>query len=500
MSATRPDDERRGSAPGRWRALAVCLVGGFMVLLDVSIVNVALPSIRAGLHATESDLQWVVSGYALTFGLVLVPGGRLGDMRGRRTLFMAALALFAGSSAACGAAPTSAWLVFARLAQGVAGGLLTPQITALIQEMFAGRERGVAFGIFGSVVRISTAVGPLIGGLLIQAFGTDLGWRFVFFVNVPIGVAAIPFAAALLPAAGERRRHDLDLPGVLLLGAGIGTLLLPLVQAQQWHGLLKWLLVPLAAALLAGFVRWDARYQHRGREALVDLRLFRLRSYAFGIGMITLYFAGFTPLFFVFTLFVQNGLSYSALLAGVAILPFAVGSGASAWLGGRLIHRHGRKVVAAGLVLVAIGLVGTVLAVGEVPGRGAGWATLVPLLVAGTGSGLVISPNQALTLSAVPVEQAGAAGGLLQTGQRVGAAIGIAAAGSVFFARVSATHGQGWDDAYRDGLLVATAFVAAALLVALVDLVVDRALARGPQFDQRWTSPEPGGTLDGTQP
>jgi MFS family permease len=225
------------------------------------------------------------------------------------------------------------------------------------------------------------------------------------------------------------------------------------------------------------FVLWDRRYAERGREPVVDLRLFRLRSYSFGTGMITLYFAGFTPLFFVFTLYLQIGLKYSALAAGVAITPFAIGSGLSAALGGRVVHRFGRPLVAAGLVLVGIGFAGSLLAVREVPSHGTGWATLAPLLVAGLGGGLVITPNQTLTLSEVPVPRAGTAGGLLQTGQRVGAAVGIAAVGAVFFAEETNSH----DDAtaYQHGIVVALAFVVAALVVAGLDIVVDRAAGSG---------------------
>src|SRR3954470_5224024 len=257
-------DHVRGDAqdqpdPRRWRALAVCLVGGFMVLLDVSIVNVALPSIREGLQASESELQWVVSGYALTFGLLLVPAGRVGDVRGRRTMFVTALALFTLASLACGLAPSSLFLVIARLAQGLAGGLLTPQISALIQQLFRGRERGTAFGLFGTVVGISTAVGPLLGGALIAAFGADDGWRWVFFIHLRIGLVAMPLAWRLLPEPdrGERHRHDYDPLGVALLGAGIVVLLLPLVQEQQWKGGAKWLLIPAAVVLLGLFVLWE---------------------------------------------------------------------------------------------------------------------------------------------------------------------------------------------------------------------------------------------------
>ncbi|SFF87069.1 MFS transporter [Blastococcus tunisiensis] len=464
--------------PRRWKALAVCLVGGFMVLLDVSIVNVALPSIRDGLQASESELQWVVSGYALTFGLLLVPAGRVGDVRGRRTMFITALALFSLASLACGLAPTSLTLVIARLVQGLAGGLLTPQISALIQQLFRGRERGTAFGLFGTVIGVSTAVGPLLGGALIAVFGPDQGWRWVFFINLPIGLAAIPLAWRLLPEPDpSRERHDYDPLGVVLLGAGIVALLLPLVQERQWQGSAKWLLIPLALLLLAAFVAWEIRYARRGREPLVDLVLFRLRSWSFGAAMITLFFAGFTPLFFVFTLFLQTGLGYSALEAGLAITPFAVGSAVGAAFGGRIVHRFGRALVASGLLLVVIGFVGAVVAVWLVPERGTGWATLAPLLIGGLGAGLVISPNQALTLSQVPVARAGTAGGLLQVGQRIGAAVGIAAVGSVFFARVAATDGD-FASAFDHGMLVATGFVVAALVIAVVDVVVDRRVHR----------------------
>ncbi len=463
-------------SPDRWKALAVCLVGGFMVLLDVSIVNVALPSIREGLHAPQSELQWVVSGYALTFGLFLVPAGRLGDMRGRRGVFVVGLALFTLASVLCGAAQTSLWLVLARLAQGVAGGTVTPQISAVIQQMFSGRERAKAFGIFGSVVGISTAIGPLVGGLLISAFGTDTGWRWVFFVNLPIGIAALPLAWRLLPGTPSDRRggHDLDPVGVGLLGAGVVVLLLPFVQEQQWKGSAKWLLVPVAAVLLVAFLLWERRYAARAHEPLVDLSLFRLRSYSFGTGLILLYFAGFTPLFFVFTLFLQVGLKYSALTAGLATMPFALGSAVSAALSGRAVSRIGRPLVALGLVLVALGLFGTFVAAGVAPKDGTGLAMVVPLLIAGIGGGLVIAPNQTLTLAEVPVEHAGTAGGLLQTSQRIGAAVGIAAVGSVFFAHIASSHGQDYADAYRAGILLAAGFVVLALVVSVVDVLVTR--------------------------
>ena len=471
----RPDEPDRR----RWQALGICLVGGFIVLLDVSIVNVALPSIRQGLGASSGSLQWVLSGYALAFGLILVPAGRLGDVRGRRTMFVAGVGLFTLASAACGAAQGSTALAVARIIQGLAGGLITPQISAVIQELFTGKERGKAFGLFGAVVGISTAVGPLLGGLLITAFGEHEGWRWVFYVNVPIGLVAMPLAWRLIPVNHRSRTtaQDLDPVGVLLLGAGVIALLLPFLQQQEWPGSAKWLLLIPAGALLTAFLLWERRYQRRGREPVVNLRLFSIRSYSFGTGMVSLYFAGFTPLFFVLTLLLQSGLHYSALAAGLATVPFALGSGVAATLGGRVVQRFGRSLVVVGLVVVVAGLIGVLIAVHLAPQHGTGWAILAPLLVAGIGSGLVISPNQTITLSQVPVQRAGTAGGLLQTGQRIGSAIGIAAVGAVFFARVGPN--QQFVAAFEHGLVVALVFVAAALVTAIADVVVDRRRTSG---------------------
>ncbi|MFE0515271.1 MFS transporter [Streptomyces sp. NPDC058964] len=450
----------------RWKALAVCLTAGFMTLLDTSIVNVALPSMERGLRATQADLSWVASGYALTYGLFLVPAGRLGDIRGRRETFIVGVTLFTITSAACGLAPAAGWLVLFRLLQGMAGGMIAPQSSGLIQQMFQGAERARAFAMFGSVVAVSTAVGPLAGGLLIEASGS---WRWVFYVNLPIGVAVFAAALRLLPESPPKdAREGFDMPGVLLLGGGALTLMLPLVQEQAWHGRSKWALVPLAVVLLLSFWAWERRQGLRGRAPLIDLRLFTRRSFTCGALLSLVYFAGFTSVFFVYTLFLQNTLGYSALTAGLAAMPFAVGSAFAALAGGRLVVRYGRGLVVWGLSAVALGLLGTVAAVQLVPGTGVGWAAALPLLVAGIGSGLTVSPNTTLTLARVPVRRAGAAGGVLQTGQRVGSAAGIAAVGAVYFAHL-ANHGRA-TGALQLGLLTALVFVVAGLALAVADL------------------------------
>ncbi|MGP4096543.1 MFS transporter [Nonomuraea sp. KM90] len=453
----------------RKRALGVCLVAAFMTGLDVSIVNVALPSIREGLRATEDGLQWTLSGYALTFGLLLVPAGRLGDARSRRTLFMWGVVLFTVSSAACGLAWNMQVLIMSRLIQGMAAGMLNPQVSGLIQQMFQGYERGRAFGALGATIGVSTAAGPLIGGTLVTAFGADHGWRWVFLVNVPIGMVLLPLAWRVLPRPQlvHRRHQSMDPVGVLLLGVGVAALLLPFIQRHQWEGAAKWLLIPAALVVLGGFVTWERLYR---REPLVDLSLFRKRSYAMGSAIALFYFSGFTGIFFIFTLFLQSGHGYTPLQAGLSITPFALGSASAAMLGGHLVSRMGRRLVAIGLSMVIAGLLATMGATALVPGQGVGLATALPLLLAGMGSGLVISPNQAITLSEVPPAGGGSAAGVLQTGQRLGSAVGIAAAGSTFFGAL----GDGWTTAFRHGLVVVVLSVSVALVAALYDLVRSR--------------------------
>ena len=470
----RPDDAYEPD-PRRWRALIVVLVAGFMVLLDVSIVNVALPSIARGLGADDSDLQWVVSGYALAFGLVLVAGGRIGDARGRRPTLMIGLAIFTLASAACGLARNPVMLIIARLVQGVGGGLVTPQNAGLIQNLFRGAERGRAFGLFGAVVGVSTAIGPLLGGLLIQFGGAQEGWRWIFFVNLPVGIVAMILAVRTVPHRRRQKgeRTDYDPVGAVVLGLATLLVLLPFVESRTWSGGLKWTLLVPAALLGVLFVRWERRYRRRGREPMVDLALFGRRSYTFGAAVALAYFVGFTGVFFIYALFLQDGMGYTALQSGLASTPFALGSAVGAWLGGRVITRIGSRLVAAGLVLVIVGLLASWVAIGLVDSPAVGWAVAGPFLVAGLGSGLVIAPNQTLALSEVPPRQGGAAGGVLQTGQRIGSAAGIAAVGSLYYSRLASTGGD-FSAAVRDGFVLIVAFVGVALAIAIADIVVNR--------------------------
>ncbi|MBM7775357.1 EmrB/QacA subfamily drug resistance transporter [Actinokineospora baliensis] len=454
--------------PRRWRALAVTQIAGFMALLDVSIVTVALPSMRADLGASPGGIQWVISGYALTFGLSLVAGGRLGDALGRRRMFLVALTGFVLTSALAGAAPSLLWLVVARLAQGLMGGLLTPQNSGLIQDLFRGPERGKAFGVLGATIGISTAVGPIAGGVILAVFGDPEGWRWVFYVNLPIGIAALVLALRVLPAVGGRRRVDIDVVGALLLGAAVLAVLLPLVRAESGGLGGLWWLFPLAAALGWGFLRWERRVVDRGRAPLLDTRLFtETPGYVAGAGIALAYFCGFSGIWLVFAVFFQGGLGYTPLESGLAVTPFALGSAVAAAVAGRLVARWGRVITVCGLTAVGVGLAAVAVVLLAVPGPAAGLWIVVPMVLAGVGGGAVISPNTTMTLSQVPNRLAGVAGGVLQTGQRIGTAVGTASLAAVFHAVLGGT-GR-YSSAIAVALFVAVGLVAVALVLAVRD-------------------------------
>ncbi|MEE6271735.1 MFS transporter [Georgenia sp. MJ206] len=458
----------------RWPAFAVCLGAGFMALLDVSIVNVALPSIESSLAASPSDLQWIVAGYTLAFGLVLVPAGRLGDAIGRRRMFLIGLAGFVLASAACGLVTSASALAVVRLVQGVAAGILNPQVVGLIQQLFQGPERGRAFGMFGAVVGISTATGPLIGGVLLAAFGEEQGWRAVFLVNVPIGLVLLPLAWKLLPrTARVPGPLRLDVIGLATLGVGTICLMLPFVVASEGGGLSSapWWLVGVAVVVLATFVWWERRFERRGGRPVVTAALARTRSFTFGAGIGGAYFAGFTSIFLIVTLYLQNGLGLSPLQAGLVQTPFALGGAVGAIAGGRLVTRYGRWLVVAGIVTVIVGLVATDVAATVLDPELLPWVVAACLSVAGVGNGFVISPNQTLALADVPVAQGGTAGATIQTVQRIGTSIGVAVTTAVFFTTLAATGPsvEGYGEALAVGLRVTIGLVTLALLVALVD-------------------------------
>jgi EmrB/QacA subfamily drug resistance transporter len=453
--------------PRRWRVLAVSLVVGFMSLLDVTIVNVAVPSIRAGLGTSTATIQWVVSGYALAFGMTLVAGGRLGDAHGRRRMMTIGLIGFVVSSAAVGLAPDAAWIVVARLVQGASAGLLTPQNSGLIQQLFRGPERGRAFGIFGFTVAVASAAGPLIGGALIALLGEEDGWRSLFLINVPIGLVALVLIRRLVPdndvGAEAERDPRVDLVGALLLGLAVLSVLYPLISLEGGAGLP---LVGLFAfpALAWAFVRWERQTVRRERPPLLDVSLLRgLPGYANGLLVGTLYFTGFTGIFLVLSVHLQEGEGFSPLGAALLMTPFAVGAATTSPLAGRLVGRIGRRVT---LVALGVMMTGTALAAVLVtqPTDRLWWTLAPAMLLAGIGGGGVISPNFTLTLAEVPPQMGGAAGGALQTGQRIGSALGAALLMTVYQAVDAVASAP---VAARAALLTALLVLSAALAAAV---------------------------------
>lgn len=482
-SATTPaPDARPEPDPARWRALAVCLAIGFITMLDVSIVNVALPSIERSLDAGASQLQLIVAGYTLAFGLVLVPAGRLGDARGRRALFLIGLTGFALTSLAAGLAVSDEMLAAARLLQGISAGLLNPQVVGTIQQLFTGYERGRAFGYFGATIGVSTAIGPALGGLIIQAAGAEDGWRWVFFVNVPVIAVVLPLAVRFLPrgvpagragaATGPHGRPRLDIPGLVLIALTTAAVMVPFVtstgEAGSGAGSGRWWWLAVAAVLGAATVLWERAYQRRTGAAVLDPRVVREPSFRNGALLGMAYFAGFTAVFLVVTLYLQQIAGYTPLQAGLVGMPFAVASAVAAQQSGRLVAERGRGVVVVGLVLVVLGLIGTDLVIRLVDPPAVGFAIAATQMVAGAGSGLVIAPNQTLTLARVPLDRAGVAGSMLQVGQRVGSALGVAVALSTYYAAL-ASGVEGGVAAGR-ALLLTVALVTVALVVSLVDL------------------------------
>lgn len=472
-----PETPPQSADPRRWSALAICLAAVFLGVVDLGIVNVALPDIETDLGASEADLQWIVSGYALAMGLLLIPSGRYGDARGRRRVLLTGVVGFTAASLLAGLAPTPELLSVARVLQGLCTGLVTPQVTGMIQQLFTGAERARAFGLFGAVLGLATATGPLAAGVLLTVGESAGTWRWLFLVNVPIGGTILLLGRRLIPRTFATTADTrLDPVGIALLSTGTLLLMVPLLQDAGADR--PWWVAAVGIVVLAVFVAWERGTARRGRQPAVDLGLFRLRSYVSGLTVAMTFFAGYSAVFIVLTLALQLGLGYTPLESGLTQAPFTLGNAAAALLGGRLITRHGRMVVVVGVTCTITGLIATGFLVQGDYGVPVGWILAVPLALAGVGNGLTIAPNQALTLARVPPTGGGSASGVLLTTQRVASALGIAAVSAIFFAAV-ADHGD-YVRALTPSLFLVLGLLALALLTALVDLVAGRRAARSP--------------------
>jgi EmrB/QacA subfamily drug resistance transporter len=423
-----------GADPRRWVALAVVLIAGFMQLVDISIVNVAIPSIQRDLDTTYAQIQWVLAGYQLAFAVMLITGGRLGDIFGRKRLFMTGMAGFTLASALCGLAQNSGMLIGSRVLQGLMGAIMFPQILSVIQVTFPPRERGTAFGMFGATIGLATITGPLVGGLLIEADLLGLQWRPIFLVNVPIGIAALAVATRYLVESRAPRALRPDPVGVVIVTAGLLLLVYPLVQGRDLDWPL-WTFVSMAAAVpvLIGFGVYERHKKARDGSPLVDLDLFRQRSFVPGLLVAGIFFMGIPAFFLTFSLWLQIGLGFSALHAGLTGAPFAVGSAVASAASVRLAPNLGRRILSIGSLLLVAGMLALIWTVDRYGGAVHSWQLLPALLVCGLGLGSVVAPLVTVVLAGIRGQDAGAASGVLSTVQQVGGAVGVALIGVIFF-------------------------------------------------------------------
>jgi EmrB/QacA subfamily drug resistance transporter len=398
-----------------------------MLLIDITIVNVALPEIQKDFHASLSDLQWVIDAYALSLAALMLTAGSIADLRGRRLVFAIGLGVFSLASFLCGMATSSLFLNLARGLQGVGGAMMFATSLALIASAFQGRERGTAFGIWGATIGGSVAIGPLIGG----AITDSLGWEWIFFVNVPIGIAAIVFTLAKVEESRNPQARRVDLPGLVLFSSALFLLVLGLIRGneQGWTSARTLAELGGAAVLLIAFLE----VERRRREPMLELSLFRKPAFA-GVSVVAFTLsAGMFAMFLYLTLYIQNGLGYSPLETGVRFLPLTIVSFIAAPIAGRLAHRVAPRVLfGVGLGLVGIGLL---LMHGITPGDD--WTTLLAgMIVAGAGVGITNPTIAQVAVGVVAPERSGMAAGINNTFRQVGIATGIAGLGAIYQTRV----------------------------------------------------------------
>ncbi|MFD2691736.1 MFS transporter [Streptomyces phyllanthi] len=411
------------------------MTAAFMDLVDVTIVNVAIPSIQRDAGATFSQIQWITAGYALAFAAGLVTGGRLGDIHGRKRLFLIGIGGFTVASALCGFAAGPEMLVAARILQGAMAALMVPQVLSIVHATFPAHERGKVFGLFGAIVGLGAVSGPLLGALLIEWDLFGLGWRPIFLINLPVGIAGLVLGRRFITESRAPHALRLDLVGVALVTLGLLMLLYPLTRGREL-GWPLWGYVSMAGALvvLGALVAYERRKTRIDGSPLIELSLFRVKSFAAGIAVQTVFGVGLGVFFLVWTLYMQFGLGWSELRAGLTGVPFSIAVSVAAGVSvQKLVPRFGRKVLQAGALVMAAGVL---LYVWESERYGmaiASWQMALPLVVMGAGMGLIVAPLTDAILSEVPREHSGSASGLISTVQQMGNALGLGLVSVVFF-------------------------------------------------------------------
>ncbi|MFG1818252.1 MFS transporter [Kribbella sp. NPDC049174] len=422
----------------RWFAFSAVITAAVMDLLDSTVMNVAAPAIRADLGGSYASLQWMAAGYTMALAVLLLVGGRLGDLVGRKRALLIGVGGFTVTSFLCGLAVSSEMLIAARVAQGAFAAIMLPQGFGLARDLFEPGERAKAFGFFGPVMGLSAVVGPIVGGTLLDADLLGTGWRAIFLVNIPVGIFTFVVAAKYLPNAQPTgRRISLDIPGLLIAGAGLVALVYPLVQGHEigWPLWSKALLVA-SVPVLTGFGVYQSRRQRSGATPLIEPGLLRSRSYLSGVFFAVVFFGAMAGTF-VLGMFLQVGLGYTPIHASLAMAPWAFGALIGSAVSGIGMQKYGRKLLHIGLALMALGLIG-LYGVLALTGLNVGhWDLVAPNLIGGAGMGMVFVPLFDIILSGVRDEEVGSATGMLGSLEQVGIALGIAVIGTIFMGKVA---------------------------------------------------------------
>ena len=418
----------------RWLVLGIVLIGSFMAVLDVFIVTQGLPSIKTTLGAAGADLELVVSVYSLVYAALLVTGGRLGDILDRKRIFLFGMAVFTIASGLAGYAPSPAFLISSRALQGIGAALMYPQVLSIIQVTFKGTDRSLALALFAAISGIGAITGNILGGFLIQLNIAGLTWRPIFLVNIPIGIVGLLVGSLVLRSSRSDRPPRLDLLGVGLITLFLVSLVLPLSQGQQL-GWPLWTiaLLVLAFPILGLFILHERKLTDNEQDPLIDLNLFRHRSFAIGIPLTLSYYVIASGFFFTFVIFLQSGLGFSPLASGLAFGIINVGFITASLLGPRLIPRFGSRVLSFGYGIQVVGFVTVWIALNSYGTNLNLYELTIPLLIFGEGAGLVLSPLLGVVLSGVPVHEAGEASGVVSTSFQIGNTIGISLFGLLFY-------------------------------------------------------------------